>query len=472
MPLGADPEAGGGADANVGSPAPPPVARPLKGKLRLALLLVGLAAASAGGVFLRWDDIREWRLRGVSDSELARRAARHDADVLTRLAHAERLIAGGRNADAIPVLGEAVNLLPPNPSGTVAQRVYSRFGHALALAGYGDDAGKFLDAARRLDSDDPRVYLGYALVLISQKMYEGAQKQVKVAVTLDPESAEAWYLTGKLLNDTGKPEAAIEPLSKSVGLAPKFAAAHAELGHCYAYQAQFAKATDAFRQAVACEPGNGAHRQALGAALAMGARSRDQYEEARDLIEESVKNGNANPQLVYTLALLHVRFNALDDAKQRLLESLKNEPDNAEAWYNLGLVEKRLGNDAVAASATRKFQELSKVHDAQVVAEKKVAADLDNVEHRLTLARAYRRGGNTVGAYWQMRVALQIKPNQPEIVKELRPIAQDYGKIRARMGNTPDDPKKMGPPPPDALRSLPPGAGSAAGKSPESPAAP
>ncbi len=426
VPVGADAPRKEGADGDVGSSLPPANSRRPAGKLRLILLVSGLVLAAGIGVVVRRDELREWRLRGVPDGELAKQASRHDADVLTRLLHAERLILAGRNADAIPVLGEAVNLLPPNPSGPIAQRVYSRFGHALALAGYGDDAGKFLDAARRLDSDDPRVYLGYALVLIAQKMNEAAQKQVKVAVTLDPENAEAWYLTGKLLNDTGKPEAAIEPLSKSIALAPKFAAAHAELGHCYAYQAQFAKATDAFRNAVECEPANAAHRQALGASLAMGARSREQYEEAKRLIEESVTAGNANPQLIYTLALLHVRFNALDDAKRRLLESLKNEPDNAEAWYNLGLVEKRLGNDAVAASATRKFQELSKIHDAQVVAEKKVAADLDNVEHRLTLARAYRRGGNTVGAYWQMRVALQIKPNQPSVVSELRPIAQDY----------------------------------------------
>jgi len=460
VPVGAEDPKVGGIDPEVGSPDPSAAARPRRRSLRLALLLAGLVVASAAGVALRWEDIREWRLRGLSDTELARQAARHDADVLTRLTHAERLISAGRNADAIPLLGETVNLLPPNATGKTAQRVYSRFGHALALAGYGDDAGKFLDAARRLDSAAHRVYLGYALVLIPQKMYEGAQKQVKVAVTLDPDNAEAWYLTGKLLNDTGKPEAAIEPLSKSVKLAPKFAAAHAELGHCYAYQAQFAKATDAFRKAVECEPGNASHRQALGAALAMGARSREQYEEARDLIEESAKAGNANPQLIYTLALLHVRFNALDDAKARLLESLKNEPDNAEAWYNLGLVEKRLGNDEVAASATRKFQELSKVHDAQVVAEKKVAADLDNIDHRVALSRAYLRGGNTVGAYWQLRVALQIKPDQPALVRELEPIAKAYGKIRAKMGNTPDDPKKMGPPPPDAMRSLPTGADS------------
>lgn len=474
--MAADGNATGGsgdtaASSTPSAPAPRKPGRKVD-RVRLISLLVGLVILGGSALYLRYDALREWNLSRRSLAQLQPDASRANADPLTRLVYAEKLIAAGRSPEAIPILGDAVNTLPTNPRGPIPQRIYSRFGHALALAGYTEDAKQFLDLARRLDSDDARIYRGYALIFLSNKNADAALKQIEVANTLDPDNPEGWYLLGKTYNEQQKPESAIAPLKKAVALAPNFAPAQAELGHAYAFQAQFGPATEAFRKALALEPQNAGHRQALGAALGMGAKSREQYEEARKLIEDSIKEGRGNPQLSYTLGLLHLRFNNLEASRTLLNEAIKNQPDHAEAWYNLGLVEKRLGNNAAAATATATFQRLSKLHDERVVAEKKVASDLKNVAHRLALARAYRKSGNVVGAYWQMRVALQINPNQPAVEQEIAPIAREYMARRKKMGNQPDDPVEMGPPPPEAAQGANPAAGAPAGAAPPATGAP
>lgn len=413
---------------------------------RLIALVIGLLAVGGGALYLRADDLRERWLVRQSLADLKTRATKNDP--LASLIYVEALVKAGRSSDGLNVMRDAVAALPPNASGPIVQRLLSRFGHDLALNGYLEDALENLKRAQKLDPDDPRVYNGLALVFLSQKQPDAAEKQLKLSTGLAPDNAEAWYLLGKMYNDTRRPESALEPLKKSVKLSSNFAASHAELGHAYAFQAQFGPAVEEFRKALSMEPEHIGYRRALGAALGMAARSPEQYDEAKKLLDEALKEDPTNEPMIYSLGQLHLRFNHLEEAQARLKQSLSLNPSNAEAWYNLSLVQKRLGDDAAYKVSNAKFQYYTKLHDDAVIAEKKVAADLKNGAVRIELARAYQRAGNLVGTYWQMRVALQINPNQPALAQEFKSVAKTYEAYRAKAGGKPDNPQDMGPPPP------------------------
>ena len=424
--------------------------------MRLVLLFGLLLALSIFGIYLRYDNLREKWLLNQSVASLKRDSNRAGNDFLFRLIYGEKLSASGNQTEAVTQFQLAENGLANDPKNPNATRLLSNLGYSLAATQDDGSATNYLNQAIKADEDNVLAHIGFGLVFLHRRMPQYAVTQFKFALSKEPNNFQAHYLLGKAYNENIEPQSAEKELNTAIKLAPQDPFAHTELGHAYAYQAKFPPAVEQFQLASKYDPNNPDIQRALGAAMGMSARTRDQYQQAVALLEKELKDEPDNENLLFTLGQLHLRFQAIPEASKYLKRTIQLKPGHAEAWYNLSRVEQLQGNQAESNAATQKFKDLSALHDNAVVAEKKVAANLKDPNVRLELSHCYQKTGNIVGAYWQLRTAVLLNPNNPEATKEMVQIEAKYRTFlstNAGKQMTRGDASSFGPPPPIELKS-------------------
>ena len=129
--------------------------------------------------------------------------------------------------------------------------------------------------------------------LIEAKRYEDAEKALRRAAELAPESGEIHFQLGSALFAQGAVAEASDCFRRTIALRPGYAAAHYNLGHCLLKEGARTAAIEAFREAIRYEPAFGnAHRQ-LGAALALEGRFTEALEPLRRAVELNPKDAMA-----------------------------------------------------------------------------------------------------------------------------------------------------------------------------------
>ena len=425
-------------------------------KKRLILLFGLLLMLSILGIALRYDNLREKWLASRSIESLKRDSDRVGNDLLLHLIYGEKLSASGNHSNAVSQFQLAEQQLANDPKNPNSIRLLSNLGYSLAATQNDTSATNYLNQVIKVDEDNALAHLGFGLVFLHRRMPQYAVTQFQFVLSREPKNFQAHYLLGKAFNENVEPQSAEEELKTAIKLAPEDSAAHTELGHAYAYQAKFPPAVEQFQLALKYDPGNPDIQRALGAAMGMSARTRDQYQLAVALLEKELKEEPDNENLLFTLGQLHLRFQAIPEAYRFLKRTIQLKPGHAEAWYNLSRVEQLQGNQTEANAATQKFKELSALHDNAVIAEKKVAANVKDPNVRLELSHCYQKTGNMVGAYWQLRTALLLNPNNAEATKEMIKVETAYRSfISTNAGKqmTRGDASSFGPPPPPELMS-------------------
>ncbi len=92
------------------------------------------------------------------------------------------------------------------------------------------------------------------------------------AALADPLRAEAWFLSGRVAKAFHEFAAAIEAYERAIAMVPGFAAAHLDLGNCFAETGQPDAAERALRNALAIEPGLKEAHASLGSVLLLAGR--------------------------------------------------------------------------------------------------------------------------------------------------------------------------------------------------------
>lgn len=93
-----------------------------------------------------------------------------------------------------------------------------------------DDAEKYFEKMSK-KKQKPAVVLNYAYILMEQKNWESALKQIEKAINLRPWYSEAYLCKGKVLQEGfNDVDGAIESFRKALELDPDFAEAHYNLG--------------------------------------------------------------------------------------------------------------------------------------------------------------------------------------------------------------------------------------------------
>ena len=161
-----------------------------------------------------------------------------------------------------------------------------------------------------------------------------AERDYRAALELDARNADAHYLLGALLGESGNFDEAALHLDSALAAKPDFAAAHAARGNVFLMRDQRPAAIASYQEALRLDPGNAAAHFNLGLLLlATGER-----EQALHRFERAYALAPQIPDLLKNLTLSYIEFERYDEARALLRRVLARTSRHAEALKCLGLV--------------------------------------------------------------------------------------------------------------------------------------
>lgn len=170
---------------------------------------------------------------------------------------------------------------------------------------------------------------------------------------------ETYYAAGRVAEQQGAPDKAIEHYRKAITVNHQYTAAYARLGLMYSVTGQHDKAVEAFESAVELKPRSAILRNNLGFELL--------YVERWDEAERHLRQAT---ELDPNLAHAHINLGILLGRKGRYdqaLASFQNVLSEADAHYNLGLLYRAQGRPADAAES---FRHVLSIHPNFTAAQK------------------------------------------------------------------------------------------------------
>lgn len=121
----------------------------------------------------------------------------------------------GDSATAESLLAQAVSACPADPA---ARRHYAE---ALWKQGNRREALQQMDEAIRLAGDDDTLLTRAGEMSLELGEVSRAQEQARMAIDLNPKSADAWVLRGRVTQQAGNPRQALADYHRALGLAPE-----------------------------------------------------------------------------------------------------------------------------------------------------------------------------------------------------------------------------------------------------------
>ena len=151
-----------------------------------------------------------------------------------------------------------------------------------ASAGQAPIAQRILERARRLDPDNPEVYVAFGRYASDVTQ---ARAALETAVSLAPDHAAAHVSLGEMLLRENRPRDAEVVLRKAIALEADLAAAHKNLGLAVAAAGQFPEALAHVRRAQALSPNTVSFHYALATILRQAGRRVEAAQEFRRILQ-------------------------------------------------------------------------------------------------------------------------------------------------------------------------------------------
>ena len=219
----------------------------------------------------------------LAEFQRAQGAAPDDLDRVLRVGAA--YLAVGRVSDALPLLEKVQRA---RPDSAEAQHMLGR----AQLARGGPRVNESLRLLRRASELDPhnasyQVYVAWAANESSPPQVQVAREAAERALALDKTEADAYWQHGVAFMKEGAFVSAQDDLKKAVALKPDRAEAHASLAECYEGQSLFGQAVTEWRAAIARDPKPAYWRYRYGRLLA----ERGAHSEAAGHLEYAVTEG-------------------------------------------------------------------------------------------------------------------------------------------------------------------------------------
>jgi tetratricopeptide (TPR) repeat protein len=164
-----------------------------------------------------------------------------DDALLARLDRADELAAAGSPAEAAEAYSAVLAASPDYV------RAVTGLGAALAAQRKFDAAEKELRRAQRLAPDSFEVHLQLGTALYKKGVYAAAATALRRAVELDGSSVAAYLILGEALNQMAESDAAIEALEEVARLQPDNSRAYYAMGIAYDRKGNPERAAEMYR---------------------------------------------------------------------------------------------------------------------------------------------------------------------------------------------------------------------------------
>jgi len=306
--------------------------------------------------------------------------------------------------EALPLLKQAVRLDPKSalPSAAIAEAQLQKFRVTHNRVDL-EEAQKAFQTGEALNLDSIPVLLSGGRLNEEFGRYEKALENYQRVLVLEPQSLEALLGMGQVYSATNSPQQAVLAYRKAIDLDPAFYLPYEELGVFYYYRSQYADAAEQFRKAIERAPGVAQPYMNLGAALNDLGRDND----AEQAVRASLKlkeTANGYNSLGAILA-----YERQDEAAVTYYErAVEMAPREKIYIFNLADSYRRLGRRTLATDAYRKGMELA-------------LADLkDNPRQgsaRAYVAYAAARLSDRKRAQDEVEQALQSSPGETKVIR-------------------------------------------------------
>jgi Flp pilus assembly protein TadD len=236
----------------------------------LAALLAAVALPGCAGLSFGPD-----RTQRMIDAQRAREAAAEETPrvpprtVEERLAEAQRLLAQGREGQALWSYVEAHRMDPSDPAPR------ARIGY-FEVSRDPERAESIFASLVADHPDSAQAHAGLGLARFAQSRLDEARVSLERAVELDPGSSSSLYWLAVVYDLLDREDAAREHVERAYALSPKDAHIVNGLGVSYLKAGDYPQAEQAFRSAILLDPSDPALHNNLG--LALGHQRR--YDEA------------------------------------------------------------------------------------------------------------------------------------------------------------------------------------------------
>jgi tetratricopeptide (TPR) repeat protein len=269
------------------------------------------------------------------------------ATILERLA--EIYAKSQHTRDAVTEAQAALKIDPDNVDAhRLLARIYVRtLGDMQAGDMQQENIEKAADqfkAILKVQPNDTYSLLWLARLYRFQNKHDEAEKILRQALAHDPDNGPALEQLSQLLIDQGRSQDAIDLLSRAAGdtASPDI---YDLLGDAYAQAKDYAKAEQAYREAVKGDPDDPGHRHGLAQALTEEGKYAEALEQYNKLTE--LEPGTAENFL--RAAQLYRRLGKFNEAAASLERAKQLAPGMLEILYNEALVDEDQGHfeDAV-----------------------------------------------------------------------------------------------------------------------------
>ncbi len=285
--------------------------------------------------------------------------------------------------------------------------------------------------------------------LSAEEKYREAEPLLQQALKKNPNLGGAHYTLGVLYSRRGKDLGAKSQLEAATQLLPENAKAYYELGTVLVRLNDQADAEADFRKALELDPGYAEAHYALGSLLRQSGREA----EASQVLGEydrlsSVALGNRERSRRISAYFWEVKDlleqDRLDEAEAKLGQILELEPQNDLAYYRLGQIfylrheyERALEKARVALSR-KEFEPTYYMLEAMCLERLERDAEaataygrllslVDYADAYLALGRLELRGGNIAKAVAELRRAVALEPQDPEMRVALAEALEKVG---------------------------------------------
>ena len=366
----------------------------------IARLLIALACAASlvaqrSPVETAWDLLAKGdRAGAVRVLQQVLKTSPRDGEA--RLMLGSILAEDGKGAEAIAQLGEAVRLMPRSPMA------HNALGEAFIGSGDLKSARGAFEKAVAFDPKFGHAHLNLGTVLIQAGESAAAAKHLDRAIVLlgnSPDAAHPRYLRAKIYTEQNEVEKAAAELKAAVSLRPDFAEAWSDLGEARRTLLDDAGALAAFERSVKLDSENSVSRYRLGAEYLRQGKAH----EAVLHLQEAFRLDPKNQSTLYSLQLALRQDGQVEEAakvKAMLAAALREIDRESQAAFTA----LKLNNEGAA---------LEKSGDLRGALEKyrtAVALDPTHVGIRLNFGVALLRLGQWKEGLAELREAVRRDP--------------------------------------------------------------